>query len=340
MKIRLSKIFIALFLLFSFCAESTYGQNNYSVTVFGTEIITKQSVLKKYQNQLNTLRGLYENDREKYRVEKDVLAKKICEVHGFSYVNVRFFRSYSGTVDLIIDAVEKKDAARRLDYRSIKVKDIKDPKGLLTKWTEYQRLSFDLYRKNEISDMSCPVIHCVWSFNHPKLAPYLTFLNEKAPSEKEKLIAILNTSNSPDDRAAASFTLAHANMENGELLKTLLPSVRDPESVVRNNSLRVIYYIVRANPNLDFDVSEVITTLDFPSFTDRNKALVILRSLPSSRFSKENLKRMLPILLKILEKKDAHNYRNAHTVIKNISGKDYGSDDLQKWESWVNTQIK
>jgi hypothetical protein len=74
--------------------------------------------------------------------------------------------------------------------------------------------------------------------------------------------------------------------------------------------------------------------LDFPSFTDRNKALVVLRSLPKDRFSNDQINRIIPILLEILKKKDAHNYKNAYIVIKNISGKDFNVDDLTSWTNW------
>lgn len=340
MNIRTKKIVISLLVLVCFYSKDIYGQKSYGITVFGTEHISKQSFEKKYGSDLDNLKNLYENDREKYRQERVKVVEKIRHSYGFSYVNVRLFRSLSAKIDFIIDVVEKKDAARRLNFRSINSKSIKDPDGILDKWIEYQNLSYQLRRQNEISDMRCPVIHCVWSFNHPKLAPYLAFFNEKAPIHKNKLIEILNMSDSSDHRAAASFVLAHAKMDNEKLLKILLPSVRDPESVVRNNSLRVIYYIVRANPDADFNLSEVISTLDFPSFTDRNKALVILRSLPTSRFSKEHLNRMLPIILEILKKKDAHNYTNAHRVLKNISNKQFESDDIQQWERWVESKIK
>lgn len=321
-------------LLLLFLSQNMYSQNDYGVTIFGTEILSKKSVLKKYRHTLSSLKTLYESNRKKYQKERIALAKEISSEYQFSYVHIKLFRSYTGTFDFIIDVVEKKDSKRRLDFRTIIGKNIGDPDAIINKWIEYQNLSFTLYRQNEISDMSCPVIHCIWSFNHSKLTPYLAFFNKKAPIYKNMLIDILNTSNSPIYRAAASFILAHAHMDNNALLKVLLPSVRDPESTVRNNSLRVIYYIVRANPKLDFNVSEIISALDFPSFTDRNKSLVILRSLPVSRFSEKNLKRMIPILLEILEKKDAHNYRNAYIVLKNISGKNYDIKDIQRWKLW------
>lgn len=329
--------FLFLLLLLS---QQMYSQNNYGVTVFGTAIISKDSILKRYQHNLNSLKSAYESNREKYLEANVALAQEISSTFQFSYVHIKLFQSYSGKFDFIIDVVEKKDSKRRLDFRTIHGKNLKDPDTIIEKWIEYQNLSFSLYRQHEISDMSCPVIHCVWSFNHPKLTSYLAFFNKKAPIHKDRLVHILDHSNSTQHRAAASFILAHAQIDNDELLRVLLPSVRDPKSVVRNNSLRVIYYIVRANPELDFNISKIITALDFPSFTDRNKALVILRSLPASRFSEKNLKRMIPVLLEVLEKKDAHNYRNAHRILQNISQKDYDVNDIQQWKLWGSKYLR
>ena len=99
--------------------------------------------------------------------------------------------------------------------------------------------------------------------------------------------------------------------------------------------MRVIYYIVKAFPDSEIDLSMVVRALDYPSFTDRNKALVILRSLPLDHLNEEDAQRMISILLEVIEKNDAHNYRNAHQVLKNMSGLDYASDDLGSWQKWA-----
>ncbi len=306
----------------------------YGVTVFGTDSITNEELIANYSSELNTLMSLYNSDRERYYSGKAALEDKLIALDNFVYANVKLFKSYSNEYDFIIDFVENSEASNRLKYREISQQQFDDPDSLIAKWIEYEDLSFDLYYDGEITDMGCPVIHCIWSFNHPKLEPYLHFFNEYAAIHKDKLVNILNKSDSTDYRASASFLLAHSQIEPEELLNALLPSIKDPESVVRNNSMRVIYYIVRAYPNISFDISEVIDALDYPSFTDRNKALVILRSISLDDLSKEELNKLVPILLEILEKKDAHNYRNAHRVLKNLSKKEYPINDITKWKEW------
>jgi hypothetical protein len=335
MKLKnLYKQALSIFLIAINTISVTFAQD-YSVTVFGTDLISKEEVINNCLDELQTLKSLYDSDRDKYKKQKIDLESKLLTFGDFTYANVRLFKSYTNDYDFIIDYVETKEAKIRLNYRTIETNRFDDRNGLIAKWQEYEELSYQLFQDGEIKDYSCPVIHCLWSFNHPKLEPYLEFFNTYAAKNKEALVKILNTSESPEQRASAAFLLAHTKMSNEDLLETLMPSISDTESVVRNNSMRVIYYIARAFPDMEFNIPEIINALDFPSFTDRNKALVILRSISLDNLKKEDLKRLSDILIEILEKKDAHNYRNAHTVIQNLSHKDFGEDDIESWKKWA-----
>lgn len=334
MRIFLYSIFILL-LLCSYSSALDYG-----VTVFGTDLLTKEDLIQNFSKELEELRSLYDSDRETYNEKKDKLSDILQTNNKFAYTNIRLFKSYSDEYDFIIDVVESIDVNKRLNYRQFEPKQLEDPNGLIAKWIEYENLSYELFAKGEISDYSCPVIHCLWSFNHPKLEPYLDFFNTNAKKYKEQLINILYSSDSTSYRASAAFLLAHAELSNEELLHTLLPAIKDPKSSVRNSSMRVIYYIVRKYPELQFDISEVINALDFPSFTDRNKALVILRSISLADVQSDELLRLAEILIEILEKKDAHNYKNAYTVIKKLSSKEFAIDDIESWKKWRDTYHK
>ena len=310
------------------------------ITVFGTYLISKDEVIKSYFDELHLLKEFYDSDRDKYKRKKVDLENKLLSFGDFTYANVHLFKSYTNEYTFIIDLVETGEAITRLNYRKVEAQHFDDPDGLIAKWNEYESLCYELFQKGEITDYSCPVIHCLWSFNHPKLEPYLVFFNKYSPNDKDLLIEILNTSDSPDQRASAAFLLAHSEMNNEDLLQTLMPSIRDSKSSVRNNSMRVIYYIARAFPEMEFNISEIINALDFPSFTDRNKALVILRSIPLDNLNKEDSKRLSDILIEILEKKDAHNFKNAHKVIKKLSQEDYAIDDIESWKKWENAFLK
>lgn len=333
------KYILTLLVLLTGFSISSVARQSYNITAFGTNTITSEEILEDYSELLDTLLTLHTNDRELYLSERDKFADLLKSKGDFSFVNVYRFRSYSGNISFIIDFVERKDSVSRLTYRSIQLESLDDPNRLIAEWDEYEALSFELFEAGEINDMSCPVIHCIWSFNHEKLQPFLPFFDTNAVSYKNELIRILNFSDDATFRAAAAFLLAHASIEPQELVDILMPSIHDPESVVRNNSMRVIYYAVRAQSDLNIDLDKVIQAFDFPSFTDRNKVIVILRSLPLDNLTKDQLTRLLPILLEVLDKKDAHNYRSAHTVLKNISGKEFPQTDIAAWREWITMKL-
>ena len=84
---------------------------------------------------------------------------------------------------------------------------------------------------------------------------------------------------------------------------------------------------------MELDLEKVIQALNYPSNYDRNKALVILRSVPLDHLTKSQIKKCLPVLLRCMEDED-HNASNAHLVLKKISGKDYELSDMENWKIW------
>jgi hypothetical protein len=315
------------------------AQVTYGITAFGTETITASALRENYGHRLDELIRLKENSTAEFERQRTALEQELNTKNEFSYIKIHLFKSYSNKVDFIIDFVEHQDSAKRMAFRELNTKEYKDPDGLIEKWIDYAELSGNLFEAGEINDMSCPVVHCTWAFNHKELRPFLSYFESYVPKNSKVLEEVVVQSSSPQFREAAAYLLAHAKIDNQRLVKILEPTVTDPSSLVRNAGLRILYYAVKEDNTLQIPLDKVIQALDFPSFTDRNKALVILRSLPRSAFSKEQLKEFLPILLEILEKKDGHNYKNAHTVLKSISGEQFSETETHKWREWVNALI-
>ena len=208
-------LFIALQLFIS----NLFAQGNYGVTVFGTDNITEAYFRSNYGNLLDQLVEAHKNDKEDYRTQLDSLNTRLALRNKYAYSKAQLFKSYSGKFDFIIDFVEREDSIERLNFRQVNYRVLEDPDSLLSKWKAYEELSFSLFEKREIGDMTCPVIHCIWSFHHDKLAPFLAIFNELAPANKDALIDILNTSAVTGDRAAAAFLLAHAGMQHQDYSK-------------------------------------------------------------------------------------------------------------------------
>lgn len=319
--------------------QTLHSQPAYGITAFGTRTFSADSIRKTFGTDLEVIIELYENNRGDHRQPIAKLNDKINTKNQFAHVNVRVFKSYSGNIDVIVDFVEKQDSMRRMNFRKIEGKTYSDPDSLIAKWTAYETVSGDLFQKGEIHNMDCPVVHCTWAFNHPRLQPFLDTFQKSVPLNRETLIAILGNSDSTNFRANAAFLLAHAGLPSQQLADILMTAVNDPSSHVRNNCLRVIYYIVRNETGIIIDLDRVISVLDFPTFTDRNKALVVLRSLPLDDLTEEQLARIIPILVEVMEKGDAHNYRNAHLVMQKISKKRFAIDDIVNWKSWADSLV-
>ncbi len=219
---KISKLILALS-VFCFGISCASAQSPYEITVFGTDLVSKDHVKAKYGTKLDSLLNLYASDREEFNVQKKALEKQLLTKDRFSYVNVKLFRNYAGSVSFIIDYVENTHTQTRLSFRIIEKKKFEDPTGLIEKWAEYASVSRKLFEKGEIRDMKCPVIHCTWSFHHPTLKPFLTFLTNNVPQNKEMLLDMLNHSDSDKHRANSALLLAHANISAEKLVQFLTP---------------------------------------------------------------------------------------------------------------------
>lgn len=326
---------IAVIAAFAVIAPRAHAQSAYGVTAFGTELVTAAQIRETYAQELNELIALQQSRPDEFQARRAALESTLNGRQQFRHVNIAVFRSYTDQVDVVIDFVEHADAPARLAYRRLEPEDIADPQQLIAEWRAYATLSQQLFDAREITDMQCPVVHCTWAFNHERLRPFLDRFTDRVPRNVDALTRILVHHRTPEAREAAAYLLAHAGITPQQLVATLEPSIDDPSHLVRNAGMRVVYYAVRADSALPIPLDKIITALHYPSFTDRNKALVILRSLPSSRFSRAQLRRFLPVVLEILKKGDAHNFRNAHAVLRNLSGQTFGVEETERWEAWV-----
>lgn len=326
---------LLLALLLSY--TSAFAQSNYGLTVFGTDKISASQIQEEHGRLLDELVELKKENPEIFEARKKLLEEELLQDANYSYINLALIKSYSNELDFILDIVEKQDSSKRLIFKKMETRRLLDSDSLIARWSAYAKLSRSLFEKGEINDFKCPVIHCTWSFNHPDLEPFAEYFSIYASKNKNQLEKLLLYSEDDAYRASAAFLLAHTDLEIQALVNLLESTVDDPSSLVRNNSMRVIYYAIRNNPSLELSLDKTIQVLNYPSFTDRNKALVVLRSLPKERFSQKHLTQILPILIEVLEKKDAHNYKNAYTILKNISGEQFDIDDIKQWKHWVDT---
>src|SRR5690606_30176660 len=88
---------------------------------------------------------------------------------------------------------------------------------------------------------------------------------------EELLYTIAEQSGDASQRGNALFLLAHTK-DAERLLPALGRSIHDPAEGVRNNAMRVLMFLAKARPELDYHVGDLIAAVDFPSSSDRKTA--------------------------------------------------------------------
>ena len=105
---------------------------------------------------------------------------------------------------------------------------------------------------------------------------------------------VLETSASHRDRIAAAWTAGYAPKDKDQIT-ALLSAVTDPDSTVRNNSIRVLAVLASHDPNIARQIppDPFIPMINSITWTDRNKAMALLAPITAGRDPKtlESLRR-------------------------------------------------
>jgi len=312
-----------------------------SVDVFGTEIFTADSIATEFKSDIASLAeafGAWPPNPELDGAAAERIETALKARGQFAYFHLGF--TYAPAPDnglyVMVDVVEKKDAARRMPFRKQPTGDFADPGGLIARWDEYQNKVFKLmFSGTPLRVDSCPVLHCIAPFSLPELAPYLSVFNDGASAHERELYEIVSRDRDGEHRAAALFLLAHTNNAK-KLLPVLARAIHDPGDGVRNNAMRIMMEMAASDPNRDYPVKDLIAALEFPSGDDRNKSAYVLVSLVKSpRYRSAIEKQAVPSLLKLLRLRQANNHDPAYEILKELSGKTFGDRDYKAWENWA-----
>lgn len=351
--LRANIVFIVLFLCTQICAQT------FPVDVYGTDSRTAEKILKKVGPDLER-RAQYIHSQSTGSITEDKnsefeqaqLKQKVIEaIHqegDFAFVQISPIIYQDLKMYITIDLIEKKDH-KRLGYisdfnfkptkKTIALKKDKQLNRLLQDWMTYEKIGFDLILKGQAPVIkNRPPYHCIFGFDHPKLKRYRFVFEDGAYRQKEKLITILKTDPDEERRKTATFLLAH--IKNGQdVIDLLTPFVSDPSSAVRNSAMRVLgETICIVNPT-NFDIDPIIKALDFPTETDRNKALCIISFLANqpkyARYIAQHASAPLMVSLKMTQ---PNLHDNAYNILRQISGKSYDERDYASWEAWFAQQ--
>lgn len=333
-------LFVLAMIVFNIAsATATEAQPSiYGLDTFGSKRISSVEVSAQYGPKINDFVVAAKNQSPEYYEIKKQIEMAIKDQFGFAYVNlslITYFKPNPGDY-ITVDVVEPEDVSKRMSFLPEPKGQFEDPDGLIALWEEYFLAGVELQRSGQLEyPKSCPVWHCTYGFENPKLAPFLEKFNRLVPPNEKKLVRLLKEDSHPQFRGNAAFLLAH--IKNGRsVIQYVLGSVTDPSELVRNNAVRVLSEMALKHPENDIPVEPILQVLNFPMTTDRNKAGFTLASLA---LKEKNKKRILQgggkIILEMLRLKQPNNHDPAYTILKNLSGENFSERDYESWEKWI-----
>lgn len=320
-----------------------------SIDLYGTDAISPDAFRAEFGAELERFVGMLEAARTRPNpdvaaIERqgNVLEARIRSRLG-SLVPIADIQ-FGATTDfgppprihVMIDVVEEADKARRMPFYAPPAGRFDDPGDVLALWDEFQeKVVFLAYGGTSLQISACPVLHCIAPFELPQLMPYLERINAGAREHQEELYKIAAESGDASQRATALFVLAHTN-DAERLLPVLGRAIYDPSGGVRNNAMRVLMFMAQKRPELDFPIDDLITALDFPSNSDRNKAGYTLAALAAQPKYRDTIRaKAVPTLLRMLRLAQPNNHDPAYQTLKIVSGEAFGDRDYAAWERWA-----
>lgn len=309
--------------------------------VFGSDQINAAQVKSAVGEELSRLEALRsDGEHDQASRLRDEIEAEIDRMGDFADVRISRIRYFheGQPIYITIDLVDAADAATRMAFNPEPTAEpAEDPQDLLAAWQEYEQTAMGLLSRGEIDgrNVECPAFHCIVGFAHPDLERFAALFESAAPEHKSSLKTVLASSSDVAQRASAAYLLAHID-DARELLAALLPAIADPSFVVRNNVLRVLQQVAREQRELDIPLDPILRALDFPATSDRNKSLAVLDGLAERpELRPEIARRAGAMLVEILELLQPNNHDYAYSILKKISGEDFGERDYAAWRAWL-----
>ena len=319
----------------------------YEVVVYRSNQVTRQDLVDRYGVRFQEIADLMKTplsfkskaDHKRAKQTFESIKSDIKKSGDFEYVHVTvLLYPQEQKIYFNVDLVDKHDKARMPKFTDKYNKNIPDKYNLIPQWQAYEKSGMDISfkEKNPSLFKSCSAFHCLFGFEHQKLAKYENIFNSLVPKEKSDLIQILKSDKDPFKRKSAAFLLAHIK-DGRELIKILTPSIQDIDEGVRNNVTRVLGLTFQKVKDADFPIDQVVKMLDSPYFVDRNKALMLAASLGEqpkyANYLRAHAKKELMDELRLSA---INNNHVPYGLLRTISGKTYAENDYRSWENWLN----
>lgn len=328
------------------------------VDVYGVGSRDSDKIIKKYAKEIAEIESIVQQEISKMKVDKKAhdliekvierrfdLIQQISKENGYKFVDFQtIFYPRDDSLYTTVEIVDRNHPERlrfvsSTPMRAPEIKISAHKHDLIDEMANYSSVGLKMIINHQLGSkiISCPVYHCVAGFEHPKLKHYLPMFNQGVIKQKSLVIETLNHDPDPSRRAAAALLVGHLPNPH-EIISILSTHVADKDDGVRNNVMRVIAATVRKAKLTQIDVTPFLDALDSPYNTDRNKALAVLLGAAESKVTKNLiLQKKGDTLLALMHLKQPNNHDLAYSILKKISGKDFGSTNIKAWKEWVSS---
>jgi len=326
------------------------------VDVYGVPKKTADAIVKKYGKQISSISNEYMQEFKKillgvehqskrdFVIEKQRLVDQIKKENGFLFVDfglVYYPHHINQYTTLEIIDKNSKERLRFVDAPGTYDQSLpttKKSKDIIDEMIAYKAVGDHLMFDKDfvVKDFDCPFYHCLYGFNDKRLKPYFSKLN-RAEQDKKLIVDTVNNSKNLMRQEAATFLVGYFH-DPHEIIKILLPHIKEHQSQIRNNSMRVIWSTLYKSKITTIDLKPFLEALDSPYESDRNKALSVISVAVEGEASKKfMLQHGIDKLLANLRLVQPNNHELAYLILKKISGKDFGDSHMKAWQQWASS---
>ncbi|RKH33851.1 HEAT repeat domain-containing protein [Corallococcus sicarius] len=307
------------------------------VEVFGLRKLPRDEVLKLIGMPAPGTRfNLEQGEFTPYLLESKprLLAAHPLPFCRYSMVTYPPTHTFRVTVDLVEPGDEW-----RMRFDPPPTGMVEDPEGLIAAWGAYQQTYWKLRREGAVPEQGlggCQALSCYGGFDHPELAPLEGRFVDGVPRNTAALVRVLREDKDDAKRMTAVILLSYVRSRE-ELVRYLVPSVRDPFEGVRNEALRLLGAAQEKPPKVLIPLEPVLEALAFPLSSDRNKAawaLVRIVETEGAARRARILERSGDMLLEMAGMRQAIDREPARKVLTLLAGRDLG-EDVGPWREWV-----
>lgn len=276
---------------------------------------------------------------EKLKPQIEAGIRKLGPI-AFARLNYsEYYSSAERTAYLTFDVVDQADAKERMPFEPAPSGKAADPGGLLAAWQQYGELGRELTRQGLLASTdkpTCPALYCPYnSSGNAELSAFEARFAEGVPKHSSALRAAARTDADARARAAALYLISYSS-DAAAAVEFLQSRLADPSEDARAAALQVLADVALYRKGQFVDAARLIPALDFPTVSDRGKAMsVIVGLIDNPTYKTYIAARAGPYLLELLKLKNPANHDLAYTLLSVLSQENHDRRDYAAWTKWV-----